>query len=641
MNFFEQQQRARSRTWLLTALFAAATLATVFLANVVGLAIVAFYTAGAGVTVSLASWVHAHPQAAFWTSFGTLALIGAASMYRMASLSAGGRAVAQELGGARVDGESADGPHRQLLNVVEEMAIAAGVPVPEVYVLEQEPGINAFAAGFTVSDAAIAVTRGALDVLTREELQGVVAHEFGHILNGDMRLNTRLLGVLYGILFVGLTGRIILRSLSRVRVSSRRGGGQFVLVAFLAGLALVVVGYVGLLFGSIIRAAVARQREFLADASAVQFTRNPQGIAGALKKIAASPLRAVLQAADGAEVSHMLIADGRKMFERFFATHPPILARIKAIDKHFDPAEIDHIRLPAPRPVAAAQGNATELPISPSLVVASIGTVARDRVVIPEALRRLAYSPVHAPSLALALALSRDATEQARQIARVKQRLPDGAVPHLDAVVSLVRELPPAQRLPLIEVALPALRRRPPAEINALVAAIEDAARADGRFDFLDYALIRLLRLHLFEAGSPQSVQGVPPKLYSVRNDVAVLLSLMAQAGNRDKFAARRAYEAGIGQLFGANGPAYETPEPWVAALDRALMRLDGLAPLDKQRLIEAIVVVVVHDRRISLGEVELLRAVCGSLHCPVPPLSVSETAAEETRGADTSKAAG
>lgn len=641
MNFFEQQQHARSRTWLLTALFAAATLVTVFLANVVALAIVAFYSGGAGLTVSWTSWVHAHPRAVFWTSFGTLALIGASSMYRMASLSAGGRAVAQELGGVRVDGESADGPHRQLLNVVEEMAIAAGVPVPEVYVLEQEPGINAFAAGFTVSDAAIAVTRGALDALTREELQGVVGHEFGHILNGDMRLNTRLLGVLYGILFVGLTGRMMLNGLSRVRVSSRRSGGQIALAAFLAGLALVVVGYVGLLFGSIIRAAVARQREYLADASAVQFTRNPQGIAGALKKIAVSPLRAVLQTADGAEVSHMLIADGRKMFDRVFATHPPILDRIKAIDGHFDPTELDHIRLPAPKPLGAAQSSATALPISPSLVVASIGTVAREPVVIPDALRRLAYSPVHAPSLALALALSRDPTEQARQIARAKQHLPDGAVPHLDAVVTLVRELPPAQRLPLVEIALPALRRRPAAEIDALLSTIEDIARIDGRFDFLDYALVRLLRQHLLEAGSPQTVQGIPPKLYSVRNEAAVLFCLMAQAGNRDKFAARRAYEAGIEQLCGANGPAYAPPEPWVAALDRALTRLDALAPLDKQRLIEALVVIVVHDRQISLGEMELLRTVCGSLHCPVPPLSVSATSVEPAAGAATPKAAG
>lgn len=639
MNFFEQQQRARSRTWLLTALFVAATIATVVLANVVALAIVAFYTSGAGVTVSLLSWVHTHPRAVFWTSFGTLALIGAASMYRMASLSAGGRAVAQELGGVRIDGESADASQRQLLNVVEEMAIAAGVPVPEVYVLEQEPGINAFAAGFTVSDAAVAVTRGTLDALTREELQGVVAHEFGHILNGDMRLNTRLLGVLYGILVVGLAGRMILRGLTQVRVSSRRSGGQVALIAFLAGFALVIVGYVGLLFGSIIRAAVARQREYLADASAVQFTRNPQGIAGALKKIAASPLRSVLQAADGAEISHMLIADGRKMFDRFFATHPPILDRIKAIDRHFNAAELARIRLPAPKPAPAS--SAGELPISPSFVVASIGTVGRERVVIPEALRRLAYSPVHAPSLALALALSRDTVEQTRQIARAKQHLSEAAVPHLDAVVNLVRTLPPTQRLPLVEIALPALRRRPVAEINALVAAIEDVARVDGRFDFLDYAFVRLLRLHLFEAGSPQSVQGVPPKLYSVRNEVAVLFCLMAQAGNRDKFAARRAYEAGITQLFGANGPGYEPPEPWVAALDRALTRLDALAPLDKQRLIESLVVVVVHDRRISLGETELLRTVCGSLHCPVPPLSVVGAAADQAAEAVAPPAAG
>ncbi len=627
---------------LLTFLFLIATLTTILLANAVALAVAAFYGSDAGAAPSVSQWIGAHPRVVIWTSLCTVGLIGAASMYRMASLSAGGGAVARAVGGVLVDSDATDPQKRQLLNLVEEMAIAAGVPVPQVYVLEQEPGINAFAAGFTTSDAAVTVTRGTLEMLTRDELQGVVAHEFSHILNGDMRLNTRLLGVLYGVLFIGLAGRLILRGLSRVRVSSsRRGGGQLVMVAFLAGLALTVIGYIGTLFGTMIRAAVSRQREFLADASAVQFTRNPDGIAGALKKIAVSPLRSVLQDVDGEEISHMLIADGRKMFEGFFATHPPILERIKAIDKHFDPSELERIKL---TPVnanadALASRPVPPLPISPSLVVAAIGNpggqldaAQRNQAAIPDAVRRVAHSRAHAPSLALALGLNKDLAERSRQMARLRQRLPEGLLLHLDAVAAIVDPLPPQQRLPLIEMAFPALRQRSPQELQLLIAAIEEIGRMDGRFDFLDYALARLLRVHLIEAASPQSVRGAfPPKLHALREEAGILFALLAQAGDRDKHAAHGAYEAGLRQLLGANVPPYAPPEPWVGPLDRALTRLDGLAPGAKQALIEALAVTILHDRRISLGEVELLRVICASLHCPVPPLA----AAEPPYGAD------
>ena len=379
MNFFEHQQRARQRTWLLAFLFILATVATLVLTNAVALAVVAALSADSTETPTLSVWIGANPSTLLWTSFGTLGVIGAASMYRMASLSAGGGAVARSVGGVFVDSDVTDPQKRQLQNVVEEMAIAAGIPVPQLYVLEQEPGINAFAAGFSTGDAAIAVTRGTLELLTRDELQGVIAHEFSHILNGDMRLNTRLLGVVFGLLFIGLTGRIILRGLAHVRGSSRRGGGQAIAAVFFAGIALIVVGYLGTFFGAMIRAAVSRQREYLADASAVQFTRNPNGIAGALKKIAVSPLRTVLQAAEAEEISHMLIADGRKMFAGFFATHPPILERIKAIDRRFDPAELEQIRLEAvtaKRSAPAPARPATIAALSPALMIASIGAVS-------------------------------------------------------------------------------------------------------------------------------------------------------------------------------------------------------------------------------------------------------------------------
>jgi len=638
LNFFEHQQRARQRTWLLAFLFILATVATLVLTNAVALAVVAALSADSTETPTLSVWIGANPSTLLWTSFGTLGVIGAASMYRMASLSAGGGTVARSVGGVFVDSDVTDPQKRQLQNVVEEMAIAAGIPVPQLYVLEQEPGINAFAAGFSTGDAAIAVTRGTLELLTRDELQGVIAHEFSHILNGDMRLNTRLLGVVFGLLFIGLTGRIILRGLAHVRGSSRRGGGQAIAAVFFAGIALIVVGYLGTFFGAMIRAAVSRQREYLADASAVQFTRNPNGIAGALKKIAVSPLRTVLQAAEAEEISHMLIADGRKMFAGFFATHPPILERIKAIDRRFDPAELEQIRLEAvtaKRSAPAPARPATIAALSPALMIASIGAVsdaalgsaARTQAQIPDALLRAAHARTFAPGLVLALALNPHPVERDRQIARLRERLPETVTAHLDAILTMIAPLDPSHRLPLIELAFPALRQRTPQELQQLVAVVEEISRMDGRFDVLDYALARLLRVHLAEAAAPQSTgSSKSAKLFALRDEISILFSVIAQTGERDKHAAHRAYEQGVRRLLGNSVPPYAVPAPWVAPLDRALTRLDELAPLAKQSLIEALVTTVTHDQQINLGEMELLRAICASLHCPVPPLEVPPT---------------
>jgi len=516
--------------------------------------------------------------------------------------------------------------------VVEEMAIAAGVPVPDVYVLRDEDGINAFAAGFGVSDAALVVTQGALVRLNREEMQGVIGHEFSHILNGDTRLNTQLIGVLYGIMVVGLAGRLILRA-------TAEGGARLLVVALVPGVLLTVVGYLGLFFGRMIQAAVSRSREALADASAVQFTRDPGGLASALKKIAVAPGQGILMV-DCSEVGHMLIADGRKLFDQFFATHPPLLERIKAVDPHFDPSELARIKL---RPVAIAPPARRQAPapISPATVVANIGrptdaqldAAIERHAAIPEALRRAVHSDQLAPSLVLALALNRDPGEHARGIARLRERLPAALHPHLEAVAVMASGLAPEQRLPLIALAFPALRQRPRKDLQVLIAAVEEVGRMDGNYDFLDYALVRLLRMQLIEALAPQRVPTpFAVKLYAMRDEAAVVLAVVAQAGESDKYAAHAAYEAGMRPLFGANVPAYAPPDPWMAPLDRALTRLDALAPLAKESLIKSLVATILHDRRVRLGELELLRAICASLHCPLPPLAPGGTGAEDAR---------
>jgi Zn-dependent protease with chaperone function len=267
----------------------------------------------------------------------TLLVIGLSSLFKTWKLRSGGGEVARELGATLVESDPLDPLRRRLRNVVEEIALASGVPVPEIYVLERESGINAFAAGFTPADAAIAVTRGTLEQLSREELQGVIAHEFSHILNGDMRINIRLMGALFGILLLALIGR-------RVIMHTRHFGrsrGKGVAAVMLIAIGLMAVGYVGLFFGRWIKAAISRQREYLADASAVQFTRAPDGIGGALKKIALYSEGSYL-AQDTEEISHMLFGDGQKM--RLFSTHPHLLDRIQRIEPRFRAEALDVLR---------------------------------------------------------------------------------------------------------------------------------------------------------------------------------------------------------------------------------------------------------------------------------------------------------
>jgi Zn-dependent protease with chaperone function len=645
MNFFEHQQRARQRTTLAVLLFIVATLAIVAATNLVVLGFVAFlstdpYLPPAG----YASWIGAHPRAILWTSLITVGLVASASLYRMATLAGGGSAVAQSLGGTLIDAATRDPLRRQLINVVEETAIAAGVPAPQVYVLESEGGINAFAAGYSTSDAAIAVTRGTLETLTRDELQGVIAHEFSHILNGDMRLNMRLIGVSFGILVIALTGRMVLRGLSHSRSSSNRGG-QVLLLGLAAGLTLVAVGYIGVLFTRLIKSAVSRHREFLADASAVQFTRNPHGIAGALKKIAVSPLRATLTSAESEEIGHMLIAERSGLFDALFASHPPILERIRTLEPSFDPAELERIRLapmtsgtPSP-PAPAPLSHAAQLALLPLSVIATIGNpgtaqltaAAQRRSELPPALRDAAHSPQDALAVVLAVVLSQDIPIRERQIAHLRTRVklsPDSFA-RFEALASQCARLEPALRLPLLEIAFPALRQRPPEQLRKLGIVVDEMLGMNVEIGVLDYALGRLLRVLVAEVLSPRARRPVSPtpKLHDMHVEAQTLFAVIAQVGHTNEPDARSAFDAGMRRLLPMAPPEFSRPSDWLNSLDRALTRFDQLPPAIKQALIEALVVTVAHDRQVTLGEAELLRVVCASLHCPLPPL-VADVAA-------------
>jgi Zn-dependent protease with chaperone function len=336
MNFFESQAQARRHSRRLVALFLLAVALIVVAINAVVLVALAIAREDIAGTVDPVLVAQQMPLAVVVITAITLAIIGCASLYKISVLRSGGGAVARGLGATLLPEQSQDPRYRRLRNVVEEIAIASGVAVPEIYVLEQEQGVNAFAAGFSPADAAVTVTRGALDKLSRDELQGVIAHEFSHIVNGDMRLSIRLMGIVFGILVISIIARQVLDMTSRGGRGSKKGG---VGVVILAAFAIMVIGYIGVFFARLIKAGFSRERESLADASAVQFTRQTTGLAGALKKIAGLDEGSKLHAAKGEEVSHMLFGEGMKL-SRMFATHPPLIERIRRLEPTFNPQQV-------------------------------------------------------------------------------------------------------------------------------------------------------------------------------------------------------------------------------------------------------------------------------------------------------------
>lgn len=625
MNFFERQTAARRVSTRLLVLFALAV-AGIVLAVDLGVALV---------------W-GSEPGVLIFATLLTVAIIGLGSLYRIASLRGGGETVAQQMGGTLVPESTQDASLRRLRNVVEEIAIASGVPVPQLYVLEHEAAINAFAAGYSPSDAVVAVTRGALDRLNRDELQGVIAHEFSHVLNGDMRLNIRLIGVLFGILMLGLIGR---RILQHGRGGGRgKGAGAIVIAALIA----VVVGYIGLFFGRMIKAGVSRTRERLADASAVQFTRQTQGLAGALKKIGGVPAGSRLaERGDAEEVSHMLFGDGVG-FRGLFATHPPLLERIQALEPQFrgdqlealqarwlaappDGLEEDRLMGLAAQPEGALPAEHQQLAVSPRMVVAQVARPAPDdyrradaiAASLPDALRELATQREAVMPLLLALLLAPESALQQQQVAQIVARLGAQCAAHaLRIHEQLTADLHPSLRLPLAALAFPVLRLRPRPQLETFMDTVFALSSADGEVSLFEYCLGRMLQVQVRESLDPaRHARFGRRRLSQAQGEIATLLQVVAQAGHDNAESARRAYLAGMQRIQPGSHAPY-APEPCgVTVLDGTWSALDALDPMAKQALVEGITAAISHDGRIAVAEAELLRTISGVLHCPLPPM--------------------
>lgn len=642
MNFFEHQAVARRSSTRMIVLFALAVLGIVVAVDIAVVVVFGGLRGDADGGGSLLGLL-------VFSTLATVAIIGLGSLYRLASLRDGGETVALQMGGSEVPADTTDPQLRRLRNVVEEIAIASGVPAPKLYVMEHENAINAFAAGYSPSDAAVAVTRGALEKLNRDELQGVIAHEFSHILNGDMRLNIRLMGVLFGIMMLSIIGQ-------RVLIYGRAGRGRDGAAVLIIALVAMIVGGIGMFFGRMIKAGVSRQRELLADASAVQFTRQTDGLAGALKKIGG--LHEGSQLSDkgkAEEVSHMLFGEG-VAFSSLFATHPPLIERIRKLDPLFNPQQLQELSkrwsvappnglqediamgFSAAPPSTRSASQPPPLPaamhsigITPPMVAAQVATPEQDdyhhahtlvETLTPE-LRALARQRDQAMPLLLALLLDGDSAIAAKQHIEITSRMGQAAARQATELrQQQLQALHPMLRLPLAALLFPMLRMRPRPQLETLLDTVEAMVHADGKVSLFEYCLARLLQVQLRESLDPSRYARFGRrKPGNVKREFAILLAGVAQAGNTDPAEAQRAYLAGLQRVLPRDHLPYAPPSQGVQALDEVWEPLDALDPLAKQVMVEAITAAISHDGRVSVAEAELLRTICAVLHCPLPAL--------------------
>ena len=651
MDFFERQHQAKKKTgWLIFLFFVA----------VLFIGLLNFFLIGISLSLNSAYEGEGNytrfqdPVLAGIVLLATFGIIALAGLFRKFQLREGGSSIAAMMDGRLVNMGTRDPDERKLLNVVEEMAIASGVPMPEVYVMDQENGINAFAAGFTVDDAVIGVTNGCMRMLSRDELQGVVAHEFSHILNQDMRLNLRLVAVIFGLVVLAELGRIFLHigsssSRSRSRNSEGSGGG-----IALIGLILMATSGLGILMGKMIKSAVSRQREYLADSSAVQFTRNPAGLSGALKKIGAAG--AVLHSPKASEASHMFFGNAlKKSWFSFTSTHPPLLERIQLLEPSFDGdfsgLKFEQRQVPPESSSTMPPHQTTQAGLSiPGLgqaIPPVIGAVAVEAAAsavrggpssehvdfatallrsLPEKVRGAAHDTYDSCALIYALMLDKkDEVVRGEQLEIVQNAFGDQMANTSGGLFDEVLALDPRAKLPVAELAVSSLRRLAQEQYECFINVLEALAAADEQIDLFEYSLSKLVIRHLephFENRSQTAAQ-----IYSLKrlgSECHLLLSGLAHAAGDEFEVVVKAYQSGKAILADeVETDAQPMDQFDLDALDQALTTLAACGPKQKTKLIEAAAATVSADGYLQIQEAELLRAIADSLGCPIPPLAI------------------
>ncbi len=645
MDFFQSQDTARHNTKRLVVFFALAVIGLIVITNLLVMLLFGFLDTGEqGLTLNS---VTAQFDWRIFLTIGALVLtvILGGSAYKTMALSGGGTAVAESLGGHLIDQNTRDLHERKVLNVVEEMAIASGTPVPPVYLLADEEGINAFAAGYSPGDAVIGVTRGTIAFLNRDELQGVIAHEFSHVLHGDMRLNIRLIGVLHGILLLGLIGYFVLRS---TRGNSKNAGPIIGL-----GIGLIVIGYAGTFFGNLIKASVSRQREFLADASAVQFTRNKDGIAGALKKIGGYVPGSRLESPEAPTMSHAYFSSGvSSMLGSLSATHPPLEVRIQRIDPTwdgvFEPVTHEVSEQTDGDALAAAkkeqqQTRADKITgavtgaIIINEILNSIGqtdatqlnyaaTLIND---IPDTVRQALHEPYAARAVIYCLIIDNNPDVQKKQFQHLKEFADTGIYELSQKLFKTISQLDIKFRLPLIDIALPVLRQLSKSQYRLFKKNLNQLITADGKVDIFEWSLQKILLSNLEkELGEKKNHASKKTARYgslrSVKKHIEILISMLIYTCQKNKTPQdaeeiKTAFRKAQQELKIKDLTLLPYEQINFGNLEQAIDTLTLLKPLQKPRLLKACLICMTQDQQYSTQEKELMRAIANTLDCPIP----------------------
>ena len=639
MNFFKSQDVARKNTLLLVTLFSLAIISLVVLTNILVMVVFGYLDSN---TISAETFNNQFD----WPTF---LIVGAAvasiiifgSLFKILSLSGGGARVAEMMDAELIVEGSGDINKQKILNVVEEMAIASGTPVPPVYLLEEE-GINAFAAGYKASDAVIGITRGAIEKLSREQLQGVIAHEFSHVFNGDMRLNIRLIGILHGITIIGIIGYYLLRSTGRSRSRRSKNDGAAAILAL--GVGLFVIGYAGTFFGNMIKAAVSRQREFLADASAIQFTRNPDGIAGALKRIGGNTSGSLMENSNTSEISHALFSQGISTFlSGMFSTHPPLAERIQRIDPHWD-GEFDFTREEIPNveennstdtkneDKTAAALTALAASMNVNAVTSHIGQASVDHLNyahtlisnIPDILKNAAHEPCGARALIYFLVLDNEQAIRKQQLHHLMAHADPGAYRETKKLSLKMNTVENEFRLPLVDMALSSLRQLSKKQYQLFKENLDILIAMDKKISLSEWMIQKIVTHHLdriFEGKQHRTKQNL--SLSKTKQSCCILLSLLCHAGKQQGIDNQRSFDLANAELGDFDIQLLDKNTLNLNDLNQALKELVRLKPLQKPKLLKACATCITADRMITITEAELFRAIADTLDCPMPPLVV------------------
>lgn len=613
MDFFQAQDEARKKTRWLLVMFLFCVVGVVLSIGLLSWGIGVL--GGGGISLELCALI----------ALGSGGLIFLSSGFKALQLRGGGGVVAQDLGGRLVDPSTTETQERKLLNVVEEMAIASGLPVPQVYVMDQEEGINAFAAGTEPGNAAIGVTRGCLMRLSRSELQGVIAHEFSHILNGDMKMNMRLIGWIFGLVVLSIIGRGLLESLRFVRLGGNNrennGGGAILLAILAVGVGLLIIGGIGVFFARLLQAAVSRQREFLADASAVQFTREPDGLAGALKKIGGKGSK--IETAKASEASHCFFADGG-LFAFGLATHPPLALRIGRIERDWDgqfaESALPEIARKDPEPSRGSDSRVSGFAAGTRLSDSDRVSSERGRRIIagiPAEWQQAVHHREEAQALVFGLLLAQDSRIRQGEVALLER---DAGTAAAELALRWQAELGAshsARKIALMDLAIPTLRNLSRLEYERFQGITRELIASDGRVDVFEYMLQRLIEHHLEGHFGGKGMARIRfHHLRDLANEAGLLVSSFAHldADPRGSFA------NGMKGLAISGVDLVPAGKISLDEINAALERLERATPLVKRDVLQACAQVVGNDGELSSREAELLRAMADGIGCAIPP---------------------